>query len=298
MSVRLGINPLTWTNDDLPALGAEISLETCLREARAAGYEGVELGRKFPRTAPELGRSSPRTGSRWSPAGTARSCSSATWTRVRGDAASPRAAARARLRGHGGRRGDGLHPRRPRARGFRSGRTCRAADWARVRRAARPSSRRACCRHAACAWPIITTWARWCSRAGRSRPLMDCSGASGRAAARHRAPDVRRRRPDRVRAPLRRPHRARALQGHPRADVLERARNRDIELSRRRARRRVHGARRRHHRLRRRARAAGAAGYRGWLVVEAEQDPAVAPPLTYATLGQRSLSAAARPHFA
>ena len=41
-----------------------------------------------------------------------------------------------------------------------------------------------------------------------------------------------------------------------------------------------------------------AAGYRGWLVVEAEQDPAIAHPLTYATLGQRSLSAAARPHFA
>jgi inosose dehydratase len=41
-----------------------------------------------------------------------------------------------------------------------------------------------------------------------------------------------------------------------------------------------------------------AAGYRGWLVVEAEQDPAIAHPLTYATLGQRSLSAAARQHFA
>ena len=47
--VRLGINPLTWSNDDLPSLGAENSLETCLREARAAGYAGVELGHKFPR---------------------------------------------------------------------------------------------------------------------------------------------------------------------------------------------------------------------------------------------------------
>jgi inosose dehydratase len=54
MSVRLGINPLTWTIDDLPEVGGETSLETCLTEARAAGYAGVELGCKFPRTAPEL----------------------------------------------------------------------------------------------------------------------------------------------------------------------------------------------------------------------------------------------------
>src|SRR5262245_29400111 len=53
--VRIGINPLTWTNDDLPDLGDANSLETCLSEARLAGYEGVELGRKFPRDAAVLG---------------------------------------------------------------------------------------------------------------------------------------------------------------------------------------------------------------------------------------------------
>jgi len=53
--VRIGINPLTWTNDDLPALGEENSLEKCLTEAKLAGYEGVELGRKFPREASVLG---------------------------------------------------------------------------------------------------------------------------------------------------------------------------------------------------------------------------------------------------
>jgi inosose dehydratase len=53
--VRIGINPLTWTNDDLPELGEANSLETCLKEARLAGYEGVELGRKFPRDAKVLG---------------------------------------------------------------------------------------------------------------------------------------------------------------------------------------------------------------------------------------------------
>ncbi len=52
---RIGINPLTWSNDDLPALGAEIPLETCLAQAAAAGYAGVELGHKFPRQAAVLG---------------------------------------------------------------------------------------------------------------------------------------------------------------------------------------------------------------------------------------------------
>jgi len=55
MAVRLGINPLTWTNDDMPELGAETPLETCLAEGRLAGFEGFELGNKFPRVASELG---------------------------------------------------------------------------------------------------------------------------------------------------------------------------------------------------------------------------------------------------
>jgi inosose dehydratase len=55
MKNRIGINPLTWTNDDMPELGAETPLETCLSEARQAGYEGVELGNKFPRTVETLG---------------------------------------------------------------------------------------------------------------------------------------------------------------------------------------------------------------------------------------------------
>ena len=54
MAFRVGINPLTWSNDDKPELGAGNSLETCLQEAREAGYDGIELGGKFPRTAAEL----------------------------------------------------------------------------------------------------------------------------------------------------------------------------------------------------------------------------------------------------
>ena len=49
MPVRLGISPIGWSNDDLPELGGDIPLDSCLAEARAAGYEGIELGHKFPR---------------------------------------------------------------------------------------------------------------------------------------------------------------------------------------------------------------------------------------------------------
>jgi len=52
--VRIGINPITWTNDDMPELGGDIPLEQCLSEARDAGYAGIELGGKFPRDAAEL----------------------------------------------------------------------------------------------------------------------------------------------------------------------------------------------------------------------------------------------------
>ena len=54
MTVQIGINPITWTNDDMPGLGGDISLETCLAETREAGYSGTELGGKFPRTSADL----------------------------------------------------------------------------------------------------------------------------------------------------------------------------------------------------------------------------------------------------
>jgi inosose dehydratase len=55
MTVRLGIAPIGWSNDDLPELGGDIPLERCLREARAAGYAGVEKGGKFPLDPAVLG---------------------------------------------------------------------------------------------------------------------------------------------------------------------------------------------------------------------------------------------------
>ncbi|MCP4228499.1 MAG: myo-inosose-2 dehydratase [Actinomycetia bacterium] len=54
MSVKLGINPITWTNDDVPELGGDTPLETCLAETALAGYRGTELGGKFPREVEAL----------------------------------------------------------------------------------------------------------------------------------------------------------------------------------------------------------------------------------------------------
>src|SRR5271165_3195709 len=53
--VRLGVSPLSWANDVLEDLGADIPLETCLSDAAEVGFQGVELGRKFPRDAMILG---------------------------------------------------------------------------------------------------------------------------------------------------------------------------------------------------------------------------------------------------
>jgi len=47
--MRIGVNPLSWMNDDLPSLGGETPLSVALTEGRAIGYEGFELGNKFPR---------------------------------------------------------------------------------------------------------------------------------------------------------------------------------------------------------------------------------------------------------
>jgi inosose dehydratase len=53
-NVRIGINPLSWMNDDLPSLGGETLLETALSEGKQIGYQGFELGNKFPKDGPGL----------------------------------------------------------------------------------------------------------------------------------------------------------------------------------------------------------------------------------------------------
>jgi inosose dehydratase len=54
MSVKLGIAPIAWSNDDMPELGGDISLEQCLSEASEAGFIGIESGGKFPKKSEEL----------------------------------------------------------------------------------------------------------------------------------------------------------------------------------------------------------------------------------------------------
>jgi inosose dehydratase len=49
MSIRFGVSPIAWANDDMPELGGDTPLETILAESREIGFEGVELGGKFPR---------------------------------------------------------------------------------------------------------------------------------------------------------------------------------------------------------------------------------------------------------
>jgi len=52
--VRIGVNPILWSNDDFHDLGGDIPLERCLAEMRAAGFAGTELGHKYPRDAAGL----------------------------------------------------------------------------------------------------------------------------------------------------------------------------------------------------------------------------------------------------
>lgn len=54
MTIKFGISPISWSNDDMQELGAETSLESCLRDIMELGFDGTELGHKFPRTADDL----------------------------------------------------------------------------------------------------------------------------------------------------------------------------------------------------------------------------------------------------
>jgi inosose dehydratase len=55
MQAKLGISPIAWWNDDLAELSDDVSLEECLRQARLAGFTGMETGRRFPMDMAELG---------------------------------------------------------------------------------------------------------------------------------------------------------------------------------------------------------------------------------------------------
>ncbi|MGC8470452.1 MAG: MMPL family transporter, partial [Acetobacteraceae bacterium] len=55
MKAKLGIAPIAWWNDDLADLSDDVSLEECLHQAHAAGFTGMETGRRFPIDYAELG---------------------------------------------------------------------------------------------------------------------------------------------------------------------------------------------------------------------------------------------------
>ncbi|MGR3660914.1 MAG: myo-inosose-2 dehydratase [Paracoccaceae bacterium] len=48
--IRYGTNPIAWSNDDDQTLGANISLKQCLDEAASIGFDGIEKGHKLPTT--------------------------------------------------------------------------------------------------------------------------------------------------------------------------------------------------------------------------------------------------------
>lgn len=47
--IKLGIAPIGWTNDDLPELGRENTFEQCVSEMALAGFSGSEVGNKYPK---------------------------------------------------------------------------------------------------------------------------------------------------------------------------------------------------------------------------------------------------------
>ena len=52
--VKLGIAPIAWTNDDMPDLGAENTFEQCISEMALAGFTGCEVGNKYPKDTKAL----------------------------------------------------------------------------------------------------------------------------------------------------------------------------------------------------------------------------------------------------
>jgi inosose dehydratase len=54
MSIRFGVSPIAWINDDMPELGGDTPVARVLEEARDLGFSGIELGGKFPRDPESL----------------------------------------------------------------------------------------------------------------------------------------------------------------------------------------------------------------------------------------------------
>ena len=55
-NIKLGIAPIGWTNDDMPHLGRELTFEQMISEAALSGFQGTEVGGKFPTDPQALNR--------------------------------------------------------------------------------------------------------------------------------------------------------------------------------------------------------------------------------------------------
>ena len=54
--VYLGITPTGWTNDDRPGIGDDIPFEQCVSEMALAGFQGCSVGHKYPKDPEVLKR--------------------------------------------------------------------------------------------------------------------------------------------------------------------------------------------------------------------------------------------------
>ncbi len=53
-TIRLAAAPIAWTNDDMPELGGSTPYQQVLSEMALAGYDGTEIGNKYPKDPAEL----------------------------------------------------------------------------------------------------------------------------------------------------------------------------------------------------------------------------------------------------
>ncbi len=174
--VRIGINPISWSNDDLPSLGGETPLESALAEGAAIGYQGFELGNKFPREPKALRSVLERA---WAGArvglvfGAARAAHRSTRRSPRSgriSSCSPKAA-----RSDGLRRSRRQHPGRDACRCTSGRASSRATQWReygeRVTRVRALHARRT-----ACASRTTITWARMSRAPADVDRLMEHAG--------------------------------------------------------------------------------------------------------------------------
>src|SRR5699024_2514769 len=52
--IKWGCAPIAWTNDDMPELGKQNTFEQCISEMALAGFDGTEIGNKYPKNTKEL----------------------------------------------------------------------------------------------------------------------------------------------------------------------------------------------------------------------------------------------------